>query len=155
MSRHRICLGLNQDQRNHVVRWPSSLPLSVVLGILLFSQSSDLIRSFPFGIHMISQSQILAPDPWDNRDTTTSKHLLTLSVSVLPPPPPRYTIPVAYAAGAANGMAVPVVETNNTISHPESGCPLQVGEGMCITSYSKPLNRFNGQYHACIPLRQC
>ncbi|KAJ5646684.1 hypothetical protein N7490_003056 [Penicillium lividum] len=46
---------------------------------------------------------------------------------VLPPPPPRYTIPVAYAAGAANGMAVPVVETNNTISHPE--CPLQVGEG--------------------------
>ncbi|KAJ5634521.1 hypothetical protein N7528_002363 [Penicillium herquei] len=48
---------------------------------------------------------------------------------VLPPPPPRYTIPVAYAAGAANGMAVPVVETNNTISHPEGGCPLQVGEG--------------------------
>ncbi|KAJ5225870.1 hypothetical protein N7468_007095, partial [Penicillium chermesinum] len=48
--------------------------------------------------------------------------------SVLPPPPPRYTIPVAYAAGAANGMAVPVVETNNTISHPEGGCPLQVGE---------------------------
>ena len=49
--------------------------------------------------------------------------------SVLPPPPPRYTIPVAYAAGAANGMAVPVVETNNTISHPEGGCPLQIGEG--------------------------
>lgn len=49
--------------------------------------------------------------------------------SVLPPPPPRYTIPVAYAAGAANGMAVPVVETNNTISHPDGGCPLQVGEG--------------------------
>ncbi|KAJ5914145.1 hypothetical protein N7504_003028 [Penicillium tannophilum] len=48
---------------------------------------------------------------------------------VLPPPPPRYTIPVAYAAGAANGMAVPVVETNNTISHPDGGCPLQVGEG--------------------------
>ncbi|KAJ5669580.1 hypothetical protein N7462_010650 [Penicillium macrosclerotiorum] len=48
---------------------------------------------------------------------------------VLPPPPPRYTIPVAYAAGAANGMAVPVVETNNTITHPDSGCPLQVGEG--------------------------
>ncbi|KAJ5923222.1 hypothetical protein N7454_008467, partial [Penicillium verhagenii] len=46
---------------------------------------------------------------------------------VLPPPPPRYTIPIAYAAGAANGMAVPVVETNNTISHPD--CPLQVGEG--------------------------
>ena len=51
------------------------------------------------------------------------------SDSVLPPPPPRYTIPVAYAAGAANGMAVPVVETNNIISHPEGGCPLQVGEG--------------------------
>lgn len=28
-------------------------------------------------------------------------------------------------------MAVPVVETNNTITHPERGCPLQVGEGMC------------------------
>ncbi|KAL2217502.1 putative catabolite repression protein creC [Thermoascus aurantiacus ATCC 26904] len=26
-------------------------------------------------------------------------------------------------------MAVPVVETNNIISHPEGGCPLQVGEG--------------------------
>ena len=51
--------------------------------------------------------------------------------SVLPPPPPRYTIPVAYAAGAANGMAVPVVETNNIITHPEGGCPLQVGEGQC------------------------
>lgn len=49
--------------------------------------------------------------------------------SVLPPPPPRYTIPVAYAAGASNGMPVPVVETNNVISHPEDGCPLQVGEG--------------------------
>ncbi|PYH45055.1 WD40 repeat domain-containing protein [Aspergillus saccharolyticus JOP 1030-1] len=48
---------------------------------------------------------------------------------VLPPPPPRYTVPVAYAAGASNGMAVPVVETNNIISHPEGGCPLQVGEG--------------------------
>lgn len=61
--------------------------------------------------------------------------LTTLTInsntSVLPPPPPRYTIPVAYAAGAANGMAVPVVETNNTISHPEGGCPLQVGEGEC------------------------
>lgn len=52
--------------------------------------------------------------------------------SVLPPPPPRYTIPVAYAAGAANGMAVPVVETNNTLTHPEGGCPLQVGEGKSI-----------------------
>ena len=52
-----------------------------------------------------------------------------LNGSVLPPPPPRYTIPVAYAAGASNGMPVPVVETNNVISHPEDGCPLQVGEG--------------------------
>lgn len=26
-------------------------------------------------------------------------------------------------------MAVPVVETNNIISNPEGGCPLQVGEG--------------------------
>ncbi|EAW06583.1 WD40 repeat domain-containing protein [Aspergillus clavatus NRRL 1] len=26
-------------------------------------------------------------------------------------------------------MAVPVIETNNIISHPEGGCPLQVGEG--------------------------
>ncbi|KAL5001549.1 hypothetical protein BDV10DRAFT_182448 [Aspergillus recurvatus] len=50
-------------------------------------------------------------------------------MSVLPPPPPRYTVPVAYAAGASNGMAVPIVETNNIISHPEKGCPLQVGEG--------------------------
>ncbi|KAJ5612543.1 hypothetical protein N7510_005737 [Penicillium lagena] len=48
---------------------------------------------------------------------------------VLPPPPPRYTVPIAYAAGASNGMAVPVIETNNTISHPDGGCPLQVGEG--------------------------
>ncbi|KAL2862655.1 WD40 repeat domain-containing protein [Aspergillus lucknowensis] len=48
---------------------------------------------------------------------------------VLPPPPPRYTVPVAYAAGAANGMPVPIVETNNIINHPEGGCPLQVGEG--------------------------
>lgn len=48
---------------------------------------------------------------------------------VLPPPPPRYTIPIAYAAGAANGMAVPIIETNNVIKHPEGGCPLQVGEG--------------------------
>ncbi|KAJ9233588.1 hypothetical protein DTO169E5_6964 [Paecilomyces variotii] len=48
---------------------------------------------------------------------------------VLPPPPPRYTVPLAYAAGASNGMAVPILETNNVISHPEGGCPLQVGEG--------------------------
>ncbi|KAL2001913.1 hypothetical protein VTN02DRAFT_1008 [Thermoascus thermophilus] len=48
---------------------------------------------------------------------------------ILPPPPPRYVVPLAYAAGASNGMAVPVVETNNVIKHPEGGCPLQVGEG--------------------------
>ncbi|KAF7594186.1 hypothetical protein BBP40_009888 [Aspergillus hancockii] len=54
---------------------------------------------------------------------------MTALLRVLPPPPPRYTVPVAYAAGASNGMAVPVVETNNIISHPEGGCPLQVGEG--------------------------
>jgi hypothetical protein len=50
-------------------------------------------------------------------------------LSVLPPPPPRYQVPVAYAAGAANGMPVPIIETNNVITHPEGGCPLQVGEG--------------------------
>lgn len=50
--------------------------------------------------------------------------------SVLPPPPPRYSVPIAYAAGASNGMAVPIIETNNIVSHPEGGCPLQVGEGM-------------------------
>lgn len=27
-------------------------------------------------------------------------------------------------------MAVPIIETNNVIRHPEGGCPLQVGEGM-------------------------
>jgi hypothetical protein len=35
-------------------------------------------------------------------------------------------------------MAVPVVETNNTISHPEGGCPLQVGEGMEMAVPSMP-----------------
>lgn len=55
--------------------------------------------------------------------------MLIVPHSVLPPPPPRYTVPIAYAAGAANGMAVPIIETNNVISHPEGGCPLQVGEG--------------------------
>jgi catabolite repression protein CreC len=55
--------------------------------------------------------------------------------SVLPPPPPRYSIPIAYAAGAANGMAVPIIETNNVIKHPEGGCRLQVGEGMdCLNN---------------------
>lgn len=59
---------------------------------------------------------------------------LSSSSSVLPPPPPRYSIPVAYAAGAANGMAVPIIETNNVVRHPEGGCPLQVGEGMNLSS---------------------
>jgi hypothetical protein len=27
-------------------------------------------------------------------------------------------------------MAVPIIETNNVIKHPEGGCPLQVGEGI-------------------------
>lgn len=68
---------------------------------------------------------------WDHLQREDLLPQLTTNsiTSVLPPPPPRYTIPVAYAAGAANGMAVPVIETNNTISHPEGGCPLQVGEG--------------------------
>ena len=55
---------------------------------------------------------------------------LTNSTLSFPPPPPRYQVPVAFAAGAANGMAVQVVETNNVIKHPEEGCSLQVGEGM-------------------------
>ena len=58
--------------------------------------------------------------------------LLRFQSSILPPPPPRYTVPAAYAAGTSNGMAVPVIEITNTLSHPEGGCPLQVGEGMCI-----------------------
>ncbi|PGH00998.1 hypothetical protein AJ80_09073 [Polytolypa hystricis UAMH7299] len=49
--------------------------------------------------------------------------------SVLPPPPPRYAIPIAYAAGAANGLPVPIIETTNILKHPEGGCSLQVGEG--------------------------
>lgn len=48
-------------------------------------------------------------------------------------------MPVAYAAGAANGMAVPVVETNNILSHPEGGYPLQVGEGAFVSEESRQL----------------
>ncbi|KAI5286375.1 hypothetical protein KEM54_006837 [Ascosphaera aggregata] len=48
--------------------------------------------------------------------------------SVIPPPPPRYTLPVAYAAGTVNGMPVPVLETVNVVKHPEGGCDLQVPE---------------------------
>lgn len=72
--------------------------------------------------------------------------LLTSWRSVLPPPPPRYSVPLAYAAGASNGMAVPVVETNNVIRHPEGGCPLQVGEGACF-----PLARWLGPVRALVP----
>lgn len=50
--------------------------------------------------------------------------------SFLPPPPPRYSAPIAYAAGTVNGMPVPITETSNVIKHPEGGCPLQVGEGI-------------------------
>lgn len=64
--------------------------------------------------------------------------------SVLPPPPPRYTVPVAYAAGASNGMPVAIVETNNTISHPEDGCPLQVGEGSFLETQAHGL-----RWHGC------
>jgi hypothetical protein len=35
-------------------------------------------------------------------------------------------------------MAVPIIETNNIIKHPEGGCPLQVGEGM---SQLSPMNQ--------------
>ncbi|KAK2761730.1 ERMES complex Ca(2+)-binding regulatory GTPase gem1 [Arachnomyces sp. PD_36] len=49
-----------------------------------------------------------------------------------PPPPPRYQVPIAYAAGAENGLAVQVVETANVIKHPEEGCSLQVGEGTYV-----------------------
>ncbi|KAK2733390.1 hypothetical protein FQN57_002147 [Myotisia sp. PD_48] len=57
-------------------------------------------------------------------------HSLELTAhSFLPPPPPRYVTPVAYAAGTANGMPVPILETSNVLKHPEGGCPLQVGEG--------------------------
>jgi hypothetical protein len=71
------------------------------------------------------------------------------SNSVLPPPPPRYSVPIAYAAGASNGMAVPIIETNNILSHPEGGCPLQVGEGessihkpeLHLTSYRRDSRR--------------
>lgn len=58
--------------------------------------------------------------------------LLTSNYLSFPPPPPRYPVPVAYAAGASNGMAVQIVETNNVVRHPEEGCSLQVGEGMYL-----------------------
>ncbi|ODH12952.1 hypothetical protein ACO22_07749 [Paracoccidioides brasiliensis] len=52
--------------------------------------------------------------------------------SVLPPPPPRYAMPMAYATGTSNGMPVPIVETSNILKHPEGGCSLQVGEGTYV-----------------------
>ena len=54
---------------------------------------------------------------------------MTDEFSVLPPPP-RYPTQHAYAAAAANGMAVPTMETNNTLGHPTgSDYQLVVGEG--------------------------
>ncbi|EAS35894.3 catabolite repression protein creC [Coccidioides immitis RS] len=47
----------------------------------------------------------------------------------LPPPPPRYSTPLSYTAGVANGLPVSLIETTNSLTHPEGGCPLQVGEG--------------------------
>ncbi|KAK2797083.1 ERMES complex Ca(2+)-binding regulatory GTPase gem1 [Onygenales sp. PD_10] len=51
---------------------------------------------------------------------------------VLPPPPPRYAMPMAYAAGTSNGLPVPIIETSNILKHPEGGCSLQVGEGTYV-----------------------
>ncbi|ESZ96715.1 hypothetical protein SBOR_2859 [Sclerotinia borealis F-4128] len=47
--------------------------------------------------------------------------------SVLPPPP-RYPSQAAYNLAVQNGMAAPMVETNNLLKHPE-GLQLLVGEG--------------------------
>ena len=58
-----------------------------------------------------------------------SRLLINFPGSVLPPPPTRYTVPMAYTAATANGMTVPIVETTNQLSNPEDGCPLQAGEG--------------------------
>lgn len=53
------------------------------------------------------------------------------------PPPPRYPTQVAYAAAAANGMAVPTIETNNLLSHPEGPeHRFQVGEGTYVLKNS-------------------
>ncbi|KAI5301228.1 hypothetical protein KEM55_009178 [Ascosphaera atra] len=54
--------------------------------------------------------------------------------SVIPPPPSRYTTPLAYAAGTVNGMPVPVTETVNVIKHPEGGCDLEVREAAQLLS---------------------
>lgn len=47
--------------------------------------------------------------------------------SVLPPPP-RYPSQAAYNFAVQNGMAAPMVETNNILKHPE-GLQLLAGEG--------------------------
>ncbi|KAF5869087.1 putative catabolite repression protein crec protein [Botrytis fragariae] len=47
--------------------------------------------------------------------------------SVLPPPP-RYPSQAAYNLAVQNGMAMPMVETNNLLKHPE-GLQLLAGEG--------------------------
>ena len=61
----------------------------------------------------------------------TDKHF---QYSVLPPPP-RYPTQVAYAAGAANGMPVPTLETHNLLTHPEGPeHKFQVGEGEDLAS---------------------
>ncbi|KAL2378442.1 hypothetical protein RJZ90_005998 [Blastomyces dermatitidis] len=51
---------------------------------------------------------------------------------VLPPPPPRYSMPLAYANGTVNGLPVPIIETSNVLKRPEGGCSLQVGEGTYV-----------------------
>ncbi|KAI5304835.1 hypothetical protein KEM56_005854 [Ascosphaera pollenicola] len=61
--------------------------------------------------------------------------------SVIPPPPPRYTLPVAYAAGTVDGMPVPVLETVNVIKHPEGGCDLQVPEDLLASETYRSLAR--------------
>ncbi|PQE33203.1 WD domain-containing protein [Rutstroemia sp. NJR-2017a WRK4] len=52
-----------------------------------------------------------------------------VSRSVLPPPP-RYPSQAAYNLAVQNGMAVPMIETNNILKHPEGSLTqLLVGEG--------------------------
>ncbi|KAI9864501.1 MAG: hypothetical protein M1830_006087, partial [Pleopsidium flavum] len=49
------------------------------------------------------------------------------------PPPPRYPTQNAYNAALANGMPPPMIETNNTLSHPVGPeYQLLVGEGTYI-----------------------
>jgi hypothetical protein len=97
----------------------------------------------------LQKTKRVLPEPTasDSRQAPVLCTDMLTYASVLPPPPPRYTVPVAYAAGASNGMAVPIVETNNIITHPENGCPLQVGEGTlerCMASAQVPANSNSG-----------